>query len=186
MLLANYEFYGTPTGDVMLSSPEQPLKVYEVADREFTQSMLNHLHEFYPEAFLALGKYYEKSRANKGYFEYLIVHRFIRCNFFVYDSRLDVDKNGCFRFEFVPCPLRGECLLCGVVCSPKFNSKMSDRERQVMEMFYQSIPEEAIADRLYLSIFTVRKHKRNALARLGLHSLTDFISYASKNKIFEL
>jgi len=185
MKLSDYEFYGTPSGDVMLSSNDHPLKVYEVADREFTQAMLEKIGEFYPEAFSSLAKHYEKSKANRGYFEYLIVHRFIRCNFNVYDSRTDVDAHGCFRFEYVPCPLRGECKLCGVVCSPSFNSKLSERELQVMKLYFHSVPEDAIADTLFISVFTVRKHKRNALERLGLHSLSEFIAFAAKNKMFE-
>jgi len=51
MKLSDYEFYGTPSGDVMLSSNDHPLKVYEVADREFTQAMLEKIGEFYPDAF---------------------------------------------------------------------------------------------------------------------------------------
>lgn len=185
MKLGTFEFYATPSGEVMVSSEGNPLKVYEVADRDLTMFMIERLSNFYPKALEALSKTYEKSIANKLYYEYLIVHRFIRCNFSEYDSRPDVDHNGCFKFEFVPCPLRGECKYCNIICNPSFNAKLSAREMEVMSLYFKSMSTEEIADRLFISICTVKKHKRNALERLKMHSLTEFLTYAAHNKIFE-
>ncbi|MCL4483458.1 MAG: helix-turn-helix transcriptional regulator, partial [Bacteroidetes bacterium] len=70
-------------------------------------------------------------------------------------------------------------------CNPKFNSKLSDREMQVMKLYATSSKTEKIADILFISIETVKKHKHNSLLKLDLHSLSDFITYASKNQIFE-
>ena len=186
MKLNDLEFYGTPSGDVMISGAGSPLKVYEISDRDFTTAMIERLSEFYPDALRALSEYYEKSKANRAYYEYLMIHRFIRCNFNEYDSRSDIDAQGYFRFEFVPCPLRGECKFCNVICSPKFNAKLSDREMQVMKLYFQSHTPEEIADQLFISICTVKKHKRNSLERLKMHSLQEFVSYAAKNKMFDL
>lgn len=179
------EFYGTPTGQVMMSNSDSPLKIYEESDREFTLAMIEHIGGFYPEAMTALSKTYESSRKNRRYFEYLIVHRFIRCNFNEYDSRLDIDSMGCFRFEFVPCPMRGECKYCGVICNPSFNAKLSPKEIEVMKMFYRGSSIEHIAESLFIAMSTVKKHKRNVLERLKLHSLSEFLSYASKNHLFD-
>jgi len=185
MELKNIEFYGTPGGDVMISQDGEPLRIYVQSDSEFTNVMLDPINEFYPEAFTALSKAYIRSKPNQQYHAYLMAHRFIRCNFRVYDERPDIDANGVFRFEFVPCPLRGECPYCGIICNPRFNHKLSDRELQVMRMIYNSSSLEEISEQLYISILTVKKHKRNALVRLKLHSVSEFISYASKNKLFE-
>lgn len=185
MELKEFEFYGTPSGSVMITGPGKALKVYEVSDREFTAAMIERLGEFYPEALAALGDHYTKSKGNRHYYEYLMVHRFIRCNFNEYDSRADIDVHGAFRFEFVQCPLRGECKHCNIICGPKFNAKLSDREFQVMKLYYESYSTEEIADILYRSICTIKKHKRNSLERLKMHSLTEFITYAAKNKMFE-
>lgn len=185
MEFKDYEFYGTPSGSVMITGIGKALKVYEVSDREFTAAMLERLGEFYPEAFAALSEHYIKSKGNRHYYEYLMVHRFIRCNFYEYDSRADIDTHGAFRFEFVQCPLRGECKHCNIICGPKFNAKLSDREFQVMKLYCESYSTEEIADMLYRSICTIKKHKRNSLERLKMHSLTEFMAYAAKNKMFE-
>lgn len=184
MRLGAFEFYATPEGEIMVSSEGNPLKVYEMSDRELTTFMIERLSNFYPDALEALSKTYEKSKQNKIYFEYLIVHRFIRCNFSAYDSRPDI-QDGCFKFEFVPCPLRGECKYCNVICNPSFNSNLSLREMEVMKLYFNSVPEEKIAEMLFISIYTVKKHKRNVLEKLSLHSLSEFISHASKFKMFE-
>ncbi|MFV0539566.1 MAG: helix-turn-helix transcriptional regulator [Dysgonomonas sp.] len=62
---------------------------------------------------------------------------------------------------------------------------MTDSELKVMEMVFNNIPTDQIAERLFLSIHTVNNHRRNALQRLKLHSIQEFISYAHKNKLFE-
>lgn len=169
----------------MLRSELSGLKVYEDSDREFTTLMIEKIGTLYPEALGRLSKLYEKSKSNLSYFEYKIVHRFIRCNFKEYDDVLDVDSHGHFRFECVSCPLRGECIDEGVVCKPKFNSKLSSRELEVMKLVFESIPAPTIAEMLSISVFTVKKHIRNSLERLKLHSMHDFVSYAAKNRMFE-
>lgn len=185
MKLHDFEFYGTPEGNVMISGHGRPLKIYEPSDRELTMAMVERLGEQYPEALSALGETYERSKNNRHYYEYLMVHRFIRCNFKEYDSKSDIDNQGNFRFEFVPCPLRGECKYCNVICNPKLNTKLSDREYQVMKLYYESYTAEQIADMLYRSICTIKKHKRNVLERLNMHSIQEFTSYAAKNRMFE-
>lgn len=185
MRLSDFEFYGTPNGSVMISGQGKTLKVYEVSDRDFTIAMIEKIGQDYPVALKALCEYYQKSSANKAYFEYLIVHRFIRCNFKEYDSHADIDTQGSFRFEFVSCPLRGECKYCDVICNPKFNSKLSDAELKVMKLFCQSHTAEEISDTLFISINTVKKHKHNALSKMGMHNLHEFIAYAAKNKMFD-
>jgi len=185
MELKQFEFYGTPSGEVMISGSDKSVTVYDQSNKEFTNAMIYAICEFYPEAFTALCDQYSKSKLNPDYYNYLIVHRFIRCNFIKYDNIQDIDHNGIFHFEFVSCPLRGECKYCGIICQPKFNTKLSDREMQVMKLYYESAKVEDIAEKLFISILTVKMHKRNSLAKLGLHSLSEFISYASRNKMFE-
>ena len=184
MKLQNIEFYTTPIGEVMIKQRGQAVRKYVQSDTELTHQMLEIISEFYTEAFDALCELYTKSETNKAYYEYLIVHRFIRCNFAEYDNTNDIDHIGVFRFEFVSCPLRGECKYYEIICSPKFNSKLTEREHEVMKLYYESLSTEQIADRLYISIKTVEKHKSNALKKLNLHSLAEFNSYASNHKIF--
>lgn len=184
MKLQNIEFYTTPIGEVMIKQRGQAVRKYVQSDTELTHQMLEIISEFYTEAFDALCEIYTKSEMNKRYYEYLIVHRFVRCNFSEYDNTKDVDQAGIFRFEHVKCPLRGECKYCEIICTPKFNSKLTEREHEVMKLYYESYPTDKIADMLFISIKTVEKHKSNSLKKLNLHSLAEFNSYASNHNLF--
>ena len=184
MDLLSIEFYGTPDGQVMIQQLDKPLEIYEQSNKAFTVLMIDRISTFYPEAFKKLSEHYKASAKNPGYYQFLIVHRFIRCNFKEFDNQQDVDHHGIFRFEFVSCPLRGECQYCGIICQPKFNSSLSDREKDVMRMYFESYKPEEIAEKLFISPATVLKHKRNSLEKLGLHKLSEFISFASRNKLF--
>jgi DNA-binding CsgD family transcriptional regulator len=182
--LENIEFYSTPEGKVMVDCEDGP-RTYEIEDRKFTETFLEIIREFYPEAFKSLSEYYAPSRLNRTYYEYLIVHRFIRCNFSPYDNQKDIDAGGATHFEFVPCPLRGECRQCNIVCNPKFNSKLSAKEEAAMRLYSDGMRADEIAERLFLSIETIKTHKRNALKKLNMHSLTEFIAFAQKTNMFK-
>lgn len=180
----NIEFYTTPEGDVMIRE-EGSLHRLDQSDRKFISDFLNVLREFYTEAYEALCKVYVSSKINREYYEFLIVRRFVKCNFGEYDNRLDISEGGSFNFEFVGCPLRGECKYDRCICQPKFNSALSVRELEVMKLFFERYTVEEIADRLHISMETVKNHRKNALRRIGLKSTTDFIDYAHKNNLFK-
>lgn len=178
------EFYMTPQGEVMLRQEGLPEHQLKEQDRLFIQSFIAVLEEFYPEAFEMLKKEYIKSEKNRAYYEFLIVRRFIKCNFGNYDNMLDVDSNWNFKFEFVSCPLRGECKAQGVICGAKFNSKLSDRQLDVMHLCVEGKTDEEIAGDLYITIDTVKNHRKNSFKKTGIHSMAEFIRYAHKNNIF--
>ena len=67
---------------------------------------------------------------------------------------------------------------------PKFNSKLSDAEMRVMRIFYEYKDIDKIADMLYLSGHTVKNHIKAAYAKLGIHTRGEFITYASKHRLF--
>ena len=102
----------------------------------------------------------------------------------MYDNTIDVDANWGFNFEFVSCPLRGECKWDGVLCQPKFDSKLSNRQLEVMELCYNGASDEEIAERLFLSLQTIKYHKKVVYRKLGLHNMAEFIKYAATNNLF--
>lgn len=182
--LTNIEFYYTPQGNVMLEGVDTPVQKYEPEFREFTDLFIETLMEFYPNSYNTLFNIYIKSKANKSYHKYLIVHRFIRCNFGEYDKRTDIDHLGRFNFEEVKCPLRGECPLENIVCNPKFNNKLTERETEIMRLYCENKTAAEIGAQLFRSPDTIKKHKRNSLAKLKLHSLKEFVIYAKNNNLF--
>lgn len=185
MKASNIEFYGTPSGEVMIMEHGKPLRKYiEEKEYDLTSEMLEYISEFYPEAFSALAELYTQSERNRRHFEYKMVHRFIRCNFKEFDNTADIDHRGVFRFEFINCPLRGECKFDKVICQPKFDTKLSNRQLEVMQYYFNGFKANEIADKMNISITTVETHKTNSLRKLGLHSLSEFNSYAAKHHIF--
>ena len=178
-----YEFYGTPEGEVIISEGNTH-RVFEMTDRAFIKFMLERIQNFYPEAHKALCEVYSRSALNRSYYEYLIVKRFVKCNFFEFDPTPDMDENGCFKFEFVPCPMRGECKYTNVICNAKFNTTLTARETEVMKHYFNGKRADEIADELFISIDTVKTHKRNALQRLNFSNMNEFMVYARKNQLY--
>jgi len=182
--LKNIEFSDTPGGKVEVRIIDKPMFIFEQRHTDLTNSLIEYICEFYPEAYKSLCEIYAKYTYNKLNYKYRIAHRFIRCNFGTHDSKLDIDRLGNFHFEEVKCPLKGECKHGNILCNPVFNTKLSGRESEVMELYYKGSKSYDIAEALSISIKTVETHKQNSLKKLGLHSLHEFLVYANQNKLF--
>lgn len=182
-MIKPYEFYTTPDGDVMMKEDDKTRQLLET-DKDFIANFILHISEFYPKAYDALCAEHTKSKLNKQHYNFLLVRRFIKCNFGEYDSKFDITETGHFQFEFVKCPMRGECKNKGVICNPKFNSALSPRELDVMRLIYKRLSVDEISEILYISIETVKNHRKNGLQRLKLKSTSDFIAYAYQNNLF--
>lgn len=178
------EFY-TCEDRVYCLTDGKPEQITE-KDTELIKELLDRIENFYPDAYDALHEAYSKSAANLPYFRYLMVKRFLKCNFGNLDTTdEDLDNDGVFHFEKVACPMRGECKHECVICMPKFNSHLSEAEMRVMSLYYKSKDIYRIADMLYLSGHTAKNHIKAAYAKLGVHTRGEFITYANKHQMFD-
>lgn len=156
-------------------------------DTEAIQELLSIIRERYPEAYKALAKEYQKSALNVPYYQYLIVRRFCKCNFGKLDTtKYDIDNLGRFNFEKVECPLRGECKYEGIICNPKFNSKLSPSEERVMKLIYQGFSKEEVGDKLSLSPNTIKQHVKSAYCKMKVHDKGEFVKLAKDNNLFDV
>lgn len=147
--------------------------------------ILERVKELYPQAYKALCQCYEKSRMNKTYYDFLIVRRFCKCNFGNLDhTKRDVSA-GVFNIERVPCPLQGECQYEGIICMPKMDSRLSDSEKRVMRLVCCGRSNSEIAEELYLSPNTVKRHISSAYIKSRSRNRADFVKYAKDNNIFD-
>ena len=180
------EFYTDPiTGEAMFRIVGEPIVVQLTPkDTDIIAEILEKSQTFFPEQYEALGKEYAKSSLNRPYYDFLRARRFINCCFGENDRQADMDEFGNYHFEPVKCPRIAECKYYRIICQPKFNSSLSDREMEVMKLYFEHVPTEYIAERLYISIHTVNNHRRNALTKLSLHSLEEFQDYAHRNHLF--
>lgn len=182
MLKNNIEFY-TYNNEVWYRDGETSERLTEQSE-EIISFMIDKLVQFYPEAYKALDKEY-RGIIDLRLKKFRIVQRFCKCNFGRIDNVNDIDVVGNFHFEIVECPLRGECKLEDCVCNPKFNACISEAENRVLRLLYHGIKRQDIADKLYLSPITVNNHIANALQRLGLHSVQEFMVYANANNLYK-
>ncbi len=179
-MLKNVEFYICPDGSINLQKKDGPMVVYDQTCREVTEEMLLKIRDLYPTAFESLSKLYAGSRLNRPFYEYQMVHRFIRCNFGEYDSTFDVSDCGRFVLEEVKCPLRGECIFEGTICKAKMKTILSDREMEVAQRMGAGLSKTEIAEDLHISICTVARHISNIKSRLKLKHSNQIVSWFSK------
>ena len=154
-------------------------------DTEIIQKLINSIREHYPSAYRALEAEYQKSLPNTSYYQYLIARRFCKCNFGKLESTAyDIESSGKFNFEKVECPLRGECKYEGVICCPRFNTKLSEAELRVMKLVYEGVSKDEISTRLFISQYTIKNHIKSVYLKLGIHDQIEFVRYANDNNLF--
>ena len=147
--------------------------------------MLERIKELYPQAYKAMCQWYEKSRLNKSYYDFLIVRRFCKCNFGNLDHTKRDVVSGVFNVERVSCPLQGECAYEGIVCMPKMDTRLSEAEKRVMRLVCDGRSNAEIAEELYLSPNTVKRHISSSYIKSRSRNRADFVKYAKDNNIFQ-
>lgn len=176
-MLEKIEFYNCPDGSINVKPFGKPMFVLDESCQNVIQEMVVLIRDLYPAAFATLSEVYSKSERNKKFFEYRIVHRFIRCNFGEYDAlSYDINSIGEFNMEDVRCPLRGECRYEGLICRSPMNTDLSPRETEVAQLLAKGYSRQEIADELLISIYTVTRHITNIKARLHLKNTNQIIA----------
>ena len=176
--MESIEFYNTPEGVVMYKPLNGPVQELTIDSRKIVTEMMSLIRTRYPVAFKALSELYSSNELNRYLYEFNIVSRFCRGNFGEYDALSpDIDSDGFFHFEEVGCPLRGECRYEGVVCKPKLNTQLSERELEIVALISQGKRAQQIADELCISVKTVCRHRENIKAKLKIRTLPQLASY---------
>lgn len=175
------EFFSSHDGkDLMVETIGVDCHPLTEADHDLIQSFYNKISETYPEAFQALFSVY----GEKANYKFLMVRRFGKCNFGLYDNKTDVKHTGEFNLEFVHCPLRGyDCKWEHTICLPKFNTSLSIREMEILKLICENLEDSQIADRLFISVFTVNNHRRSIERKLGVNNKLGILKYAKDNSI---
>ncbi len=69
--------------------------------------------------------------------------------------------------------------------SSAFKRRITSREREVVQLLAEGKSNNDVAASLGISVQTVETHRANAMRKLQLHSITELVRYAIKNKIME-
>lgn len=175
MCMRKIEFYVSPDGKVKVDEEGIPfVKEYVESDRELTDYVAGLIEKQYPEAFHALEQEYRASRPNMPFFRFLIVHRFVRCNFGKFDGlTYDID-GGVLHIEDIACPLkwRNDCPLKDIVCRPK-PFGLSPRETEVVKMVSTGCTYKEVSEELGITHSTVKNVIQKAKEKLNLTSSKD-------------
>lgn len=171
-------------GSDVLYEKDGSVEVLSEGSKEVTD-IIDKIRGLYPQAYKALCSCYKKSQMNAPYYNYLIARRFCKCNFGNLDhTKADVEE-GTYNFERVSCPLLGECPYEGIVCQPKMETSLSDAEKRVMKLVCDGKSNQEIADELYLSPNTVKRHISNVFVKTKMRNRAEFVKYANDNSIFK-
>lgn len=182
-VLANIEFFVFEQ-EIWIRFMDGSMIPLKETDYDIINELDAYISTFYPKAHSALLSEYNVCAGNPPYYRFRMVARFIRCNFSALDSMPDIDSSMHCNFEQINCPLRGECKFDHVICRPEFDHRLSPAEMRVMSLVYDGLTESAISERLRLSPLTVHTHVRNAYSRIGIHSKSEFVKYATQNNLF--
>lgn len=63
---------------------------------------------------------------------------------------------------------------------------LTDREREILQLLAEGRTNKEVAASLNLSVKTVENHRASIMQKLNLHSVTDLVRYAIRNKFIEL
>lgn len=184
MRFYNVEFYNARKGDVIFYIEDQPQQVLTQEHRRLILWMLDIMKEKYTVAYTRCCELYSNRSRNIPFYEFTIVKRFIRCNFGEQDElSYDIDDNGNFCFEYVRCPLRGGfCDDEGIICKPRLNSQLSQREMQIFRLIVAGFDAAEISNELCISVPTVNRHRENIKAKLKVRTVAQMVSYWNTNK----
>jgi len=73
--------------------------------------------------------------------------------------------------------------LVDLVTSSGKEDRLTNRERQIVKLLAEGKTAQEIADLLYISIFTVRRHRDNIMRKLNLKRLADLVRYALEQEL---
>lgn len=152
---------------------------------EYIDFLLKRIEEDYPEAYSWLKENY-KNHANH---RFIMALRFLKCNFSENDKTCDLESDGGFNIEDVHCPLKREGLLCqaqNIVCHPKLNSQLTDRELEYVPFLISGLDTIKISNLMCVSHFTVENTRKKIYRKLGFDGKTaiaQLTAWALKNNI---
>ncbi len=66
------------------------------------------------------------------------------------------------------------------------SDRLTQREREIVQLLAEGKSNKEVASMLGISVKTAETHRRNVLIKLNLHSISDLIHYAIRNKIIEI
>lgn len=99
----------------------------------------------------------------------------VKCLFSNLDGVPDLTDDGVFMPEYVECPNRGSCKWEGIGCLARAPCQfgLSDRESEIADL--AELSNKEIAEKLFLSPYTVSTHLQNVQRKVGVRNKKQLI-----------
>ncbi|RZJ87976.1 MAG: LuxR family transcriptional regulator, partial [Chryseobacterium sp.] len=99
----------------------------------------------------------------------------VKCLFANLDGVPDLTDDGVFMPEYVDCPNRGSCSWEGIGCLAKRPCQfgLSEREQEIADL--ADLSNKEIAEKLFLSPYTVSTHLQNVQRKVGVRNKKQLI-----------
>lgn len=108
------------------------------------------------------------------------IERFTTCNYGALNDEADIDSEGNLsQPEYVPCPFRGKCAHEGKGCSNIMVEGVLLSAGQTRVFRLAKLENKEIANQLFLSPETVKKHMQTIQERTGLANKNEMVHWAT-------
>lgn len=115
----------------------------------------------------------------------VILEKFTMCKYGALNNEPDIDENNRLSEpEYVPCPQRGNCKYEGKGCCTIMVNEgvfLSKSETEVFKL--ANLEDKVIADKLFISLETVKKHFQNIRKKTGFEDKKQMIHWATIKNI---
>ena len=64
--------------------------------------------------------------------------------------------------------------------------KLTNRETEILRMVAEGLTSKQIADKLFLSVTTVNRHRTNIMKKTNIHDAVGLVKYAIRKKLIEV
>ena len=168
------EFRTNSRGEVFYETDDGESKRLTKFSKEIVTMVASIIKDRFPASYARLATLYEKADPTERM--YLMVERFIRCNFGSDDyMKYDIDDET-FNFEEVKCPLRGRfCPDEGVICKPKSIFHLGREEKQTAKLYVKGYNFKEIAAKLGKSPSTIKVELFRIKNKLGVKNCREII-----------
>lgn len=113
------------------------------------------------------------------------LRQFVLCRFSSFDLVADVTEGGHMHPEHTICDKRGRCPYEGILCTRVPAIVLSTRELEVVRLLPEDISYKMIADRLDITVNTVRTHIQNIQNKIGVHSNRAILQWAHEHQLID-
>lgn len=92
---------------------------------------------------------------------------------------------GVFAGQIILSPLAAAALVQAPSADPEIDYGLTQREQEVLELMLEGLSNNAIADRMHVSIMTVKSHVSSVLSKLHVATRAEAVALATRRRVLQ-